>query len=41
MEEHSSARAAQILLENGFKSARALLGGFNAWVKAGLPVENK
>jgi rhodanese-related sulfurtransferase len=29
------------LRENGFKNAKALLGGFEAWEKAGYPVEPK
>jgi rhodanese-related sulfurtransferase len=37
-EEHTSARAAQILRDKGFK-ARALLGGWNAWVSSGGETE--
>jgi 3-mercaptopyruvate sulfurtransferase SseA len=29
------------LSENGFKKVRALIGGFDAWEKAGYPVEPK
>jgi len=32
---------AQELTEMGFTDASALKGGWNAWVKAGLPVERK
>lgn len=38
--EHSSARAARVLNRNGYH-ASALKGGFNGWVKAGLPLEDK
>jgi rhodanese-related sulfurtransferase len=41
MDEHSSARAASILQKLGFSFASALLGGFNAWIKAGYPTEKK
>jgi rhodanese-related sulfurtransferase len=27
--------------KNGFKKTYALLGGFNEWVRAGLPIEAK
>lgn len=37
--EESSARAALLLLEHGFTKVTPLLGGFNAWVQAGYPVE--
>ncbi|MFN0120126.1 MAG: rhodanese-like domain-containing protein [Blastocatellia bacterium] len=30
---------AQTLTEKGFKNAKALIGGFNAWSAAGFPVE--
>jgi rhodanese-related sulfurtransferase len=40
-QEQSSARAAQTLLEHGWKEPRMLAGGFDAWRKAGLPVERK
>jgi rhodanese-related sulfurtransferase len=29
------------LRENGFKKAKALIGGLEAWMKAGYPVEPK
>ena len=32
---------AQVLLDNGFESVRALQGGFDAWKEAGMPVEGK
>jgi rhodanese-related sulfurtransferase len=32
---------AQELLERGWKSVHPLYGGFDAWQKAGLPVESK
>jgi 3-mercaptopyruvate sulfurtransferase SseA len=38
MEEHTSARAAQILREKGY-SARALLGGWAAWTTSGGETE--
>jgi 3-mercaptopyruvate sulfurtransferase SseA len=38
--EHTSARAALLLQQNGFKDAGALLGGFNAWQTAGGPIES-
>jgi hypothetical protein len=38
MQEHTSARAAQMLRDKGFK-ARALLGGFAAWVSDGGETE--
>jgi rhodanese-related sulfurtransferase len=37
--EASARRAAQILLNRGFKRARPLLGGLDAWVSAGHPIE--
>jgi len=39
MNEHTSARAAFILLQNGYTRATALLGGFAAWIEAGYLVE--
>ena len=36
-----SARAAQILLDAGFKGARVLKGGWQAWLKAGGQLEAK
>ena len=38
--EASARRAAQILLNRGYKRARPLLGGLDAWVSAGHPVEH-
>jgi 3-mercaptopyruvate sulfurtransferase SseA len=32
---------AQILADHGWKNVHPLYGGFDAWVKAGLPVEEK
>jgi rhodanese-related sulfurtransferase len=29
------------LRENGFRKVKALIGGFDAWEKAGYPVEPK
>jgi len=37
--DEASIRAAQILLENGFKQVRALKGGWQEWQKAAGPVE--
>jgi rhodanese-related sulfurtransferase len=37
--EESSARAARMLLDNGFKKVTPILGGYRAWEKAGYPVE--
>ena len=34
-----SAFAADVLQVLGFTNARSVVGGFNAWVEAGLPVE--
>jgi rhodanese-related sulfurtransferase len=39
MNEHTSARAAFILLQNGYTRVSALLGGFIAWIEADYPVE--
>jgi rhodanese-related sulfurtransferase len=39
MSEHTSARAAFVLLHNGYPRVSALLGGFVAWIEAGYPVE--
>jgi len=39
--EMSSARVAQRLLEQGWKNVHPLYGGFEAWEKAGLPVDEK
>lgn len=40
-QEASSARAAQILLNKGFKQVYPLQGGFDAWVEAGYPLAPK
>ena len=37
--EDSSDRAVQVLLKNGRKDVHKLVGGFNAYLEAGLPVE--
>ncbi|OGO27833.1 MAG: hypothetical protein A2Z16_02075 [Chloroflexi bacterium RBG_16_54_18] len=39
--EESSTHAASILIDNGFKKAIPILGGFEAWRNAGYPVEPK
>ena len=39
--EHSSTRAALILEEYDFEEIHILVGGFNAWRDAGLPLEEK
>ena len=39
--EKLSIRITQILLENGYNNARFLMGGFDAWVSAGYPLEPK
>ena len=39
--EASSARVAQELMGQGFKNVHPLFGGFEAWEKAGLPLEPK
>jgi rhodanese-related sulfurtransferase len=39
--ERSSASVAQRLLELGVKNVHPLYGGYDAWQKAGLPVEGK
>jgi rhodanese-related sulfurtransferase len=39
MNEHTSARAAFVLSQNGYTHVSALLGGFGAWIDAGYPVE--
>jgi membrane protein DedA with SNARE-associated domain/rhodanese-related sulfurtransferase len=36
--EASAARAARLLMRNGFRRVRPLLGGLDAWVDAGYPV---
>jgi membrane protein DedA with SNARE-associated domain/rhodanese-related sulfurtransferase len=37
--EYTAAKVAKILVQHGFKRVRPLLGGIEAWVAAGLPVE--
>ena len=37
--EEASIKAAQVLLENGFKRVRALKGGWQEWQKAAGPIE--
>jgi 3-mercaptopyruvate sulfurtransferase SseA len=39
--EATSARVARELKQAGWPKARALVGGWNAWREAGLPVEPK
>jgi rhodanese-related sulfurtransferase len=39
--EEASIKAAQMLLENGFKKVRALKGGWQEWQKAAGPTEPK
>ncbi len=39
--EHISARAVLDLNAKGIKNAAALLGGYNAWVKAGYPTTKR
>jgi 3-mercaptopyruvate sulfurtransferase SseA len=34
-------RRAQVFMEAGFKRVRVLKGGWQAWLKAGGPVESK
>jgi rhodanese-related sulfurtransferase len=38
--EASAARAAQLLLARGYARARPLLGGLDAWIVAGYPIES-
>ena len=40
-DEEMSARAAQILLDSGFRRVRVLKGGWSAWIRAGGQVESK
>lgn len=40
-DEHSSADVAQALLDAGWPDVRPLLGGFDAWRKAGFPLQAK
>jgi len=37
--EETSARAAQYLLQHGWNDVHKLIGGFDAYLEAGLPVE--
>jgi membrane protein DedA with SNARE-associated domain/rhodanese-related sulfurtransferase len=37
--EYTAAKLAKVLLEHGFKRVRPLLGGIEAWIEAGHPVE--
>lgn len=37
--EESSARAASLLMDNGFTHVMALRGGLHAWQDAGYPIE--
>ena len=37
--EESSAHAARFLLDNGFQNVTPILGGYEAWINAGYPVE--
>ncbi|HZS08355.1 MAG TPA: rhodanese-like domain-containing protein [Blastocatellia bacterium] len=39
--EAASDRVARTLTDNGFRNVRALIGGFEAWQKAGYAVEPK
>ena len=39
MSEHTSARAAFLLLQNGYTRVNPILGGFKAWLDAGYPIE--
>lgn len=39
--DEASLRAAQLLQDAGFKRVRALKGGWNGWLKASGPVEQK
>jgi len=32
---------AQVFEDHGFREAHALIGGFDAWLEAGLPIEAK
>ncbi len=38
--EEKSAQAAQLLLKKGWNDVHKLVGGFNAYLEAGLPVES-
>ena len=37
--EYTAAKLAKVLLQHGFKRVRPLLGGIDAWIEAGHPVE--
>jgi rhodanese-related sulfurtransferase len=37
--EHTSARAAFVMLHNGYTKVSAILGGLDAWIEAGYPME--
>lgn len=39
--DEASLRAAELLLQSGFKRVRALKGGWRAWLKVNGPVEQK
>ena len=39
--EKLSVKVTQIFFENGFNNAQFLMGGFDAWVSAGYPLEAK
>jgi len=39
MNEHTSARAAFVLLHNGYLKVTPILGGLQAWMDAGYPIE--
>lgn len=41
LREHTSARAALDLNAKGIQNAAALLGGYDAWVKAGYPTAKR
>lgn len=41
LNEETSASIALMLMKKGYTRVSALKGGFNAWVKAGYPVENR
>jgi rhodanese-related sulfurtransferase len=40
MDEESSARAALILIKDGYYNVTPILKGFTAWEDAGYPVES-
>jgi rhodanese-related sulfurtransferase len=41
MDEHTSVRVTRELRKAGWIGARALVGGWKAWLLRGLPVEEK